>query len=146
MWTNTCCSHPLYTPSELEEDNAVGVKRAARRRLEIELGIPQESIALDDFKYLTRIHYKALSNSVWGEHEIDYILFLQKDNLKININADEIQEIRWVKLDKVKEMILKENVTLTPWFELILNSRLPKWWDNLDKLKQFEDHEKIHRM
>lgn len=28
--------------------------------------------------YLTRIHYKAQSDGVWGEHEIDYILFLQK--------------------------------------------------------------------
>jgi len=146
MWTNTCCSHPLYTPSELEEKDAIGVRRAARRRLEVELGIPQDSISLDDFKYLTRIHYKALSNSIWGEHEIDYILFLQKDNLEINMNRDEIQEIRWVKLDKVKEMIAKENVSLTPWFELILNSKLPQWWSNLGSLKQYEDREKIHRM
>lgn len=28
--------------------------------------------------YLTRIHYKAQSDGVWGEHEIDYILFMQK--------------------------------------------------------------------
>jgi len=146
MWTNTCCSHPLYVPSELEEKEAIGVRRAARRRLEIELGIPQDSISLDDFQYLTRIQYKALSDSIWGEHEIDYILFLQKDDLQIEPSADEIQEIRWVTLDKVKGMIGKENVSLTPWFELILNSSLPDWWKNLDNLKQFQDHGKIHRM
>lgn len=146
MWTNTCCSHPLYIPSELEENEAIGVRRAARRRLEIELGIPQDSISLDDFQYLTRIHYKALSNSIWGEHEIDYILFLQKDDLHIEPSPDEIQEIRWVTLDNVKGMIGKENVSLTPWFELILNSSLPEWWKNLDNLKQFQDHGKIHRM
>ncbi|CAL8109723.1 unnamed protein product [Orchesella dallaii] len=146
MWTNTCCSHPLYEASELEEKEALGVKRAARRRLEIELGIPQDSISLDDFNYLTRIHYKALSNSIWGEHEIDYILFLQKDDLEINPNPDEIQDIRWVTLGNVKEMIVKENVSLTPWFELILNSRLPVWWKNLKDLKQFQDHKTIHRM
>lgn len=32
----------------------------------------------DEMTYLTRIHYKAQSDGVWGEHEIDYILFLQK--------------------------------------------------------------------
>jgi len=136
----------LYVPSELEEKEAIGVRRAARRRLEIELGIPQDSISLDDFQYLTRIQYKALSDSIWGEHEIDYILFLQKDDLQIEPSADEIQEIRWVTLDKVKGMIGKENVSLTPWFELILNSSLPDWWKNLDNLKQFQDHGKIHRM
>ncbi len=146
MWTNTCCSHPLYIPSELEENEAIGVRRAARRRLEIELGIPQDSISLDDFQYLTRIQYKALSDSIWGEHEIDYILFLQKDDLQIEPSSDEIQEIRWVTLDKVKGMIGTESVSLTPWFELILNSSLPEWWKNLDNLKQFQDHGKIHRM
>ena len=32
----------------------------------------------EEMTYLTRIHYKAQSDGVWGEHEIDYILFLQK--------------------------------------------------------------------
>lgn len=31
-----------------------------------------------EMTYLTRIHYKAQSDGVWGEHEIDYILFMQK--------------------------------------------------------------------
>lgn len=32
----------------------------------------------EEMTYLTRIHYKAQSDGVWGEHEIDYILFMQK--------------------------------------------------------------------
>lgn len=32
----------------------------------------------DEMAYLTRIHYKAQSDGDWGEHEIDYILFMQK--------------------------------------------------------------------
>lgn len=36
--------------------------------------------------YLTRIHYKAQSDGVWGEHEIDYILFMQK--VETNLPAD----------------------------------------------------------
>lgn len=43
-FTNSCCSHPLNVPGELEENNAMGVKRAAQRRLKAELGIPKEQV------------------------------------------------------------------------------------------------------
>lgn len=39
---------------------------------------PPRQVTPDEMTYLTRIHYKAQSDGVWGEHEIDYILFLQK--------------------------------------------------------------------
>lgn len=42
FWANTCCSHPLYCKSELIDENQLGVKNAARRKLEQELGIPPE--------------------------------------------------------------------------------------------------------
>ena len=45
-WTNTCCSHPLYRPEELEEMEWMGVKRAARRKLNHELGIPMEQVCV----------------------------------------------------------------------------------------------------
>ncbi|KAL3652088.1 Isopentenyl-diphosphate Delta-isomerase II [Castilleja foliolosa] len=38
VWTNTCCSHPLYRESELIEENALGVRNAAQRKLLDELG------------------------------------------------------------------------------------------------------------
>ena len=44
-WTNTCCSHPLHCAEELEEANHMGVKRAVRRKLTHELGIPQEEVS-----------------------------------------------------------------------------------------------------
>lgn len=28
VWSNTCCSHPLHTPEELEDKDYLGVKRA----------------------------------------------------------------------------------------------------------------------
>lgn len=43
-FTNTCCSHPLYRQEELEESGALGVRRAARRKLEQELGISQDQV------------------------------------------------------------------------------------------------------
>lgn len=38
--TNSCCSHPLHNDEELEEYQNIGVRRAAKRRLCYELGIP----------------------------------------------------------------------------------------------------------
>ena len=79
MWTNTCCSHPLGVPGETGSDLATsvqGVKRAAQRKLDQELGIKAEQVPLKDFQFLTRIHYKAPSDGKWGEHESKTSLFL----------------------------------------------------------------------
>ncbi|XP_023557106.1 isopentenyl-diphosphate Delta-isomerase 1 [Octodon degus] len=73
-FTNTCCSHPLNNPSELEENEAIGVRRAAQRRLKAELGIPLEEVSPEEIYYITRFHYKAQSDSIWGENEIDCIV------------------------------------------------------------------------
>jgi isopentenyl-diphosphate delta-isomerase len=72
MWTNTCCSHPLGIPGETGvglEASVQGVRRAAVRKLDHELGIPASQVPIDDFKFLTRIHYKSPSDGKWGEHE-----------------------------------------------------------------------------
>lgn len=51
-------------------DIVEGVRLAASRKLDHELGIPAEKgYTLDDFTYLTRIHYYAPSDDVWAEHE-----------------------------------------------------------------------------
>ena len=70
MWTNTCCSHPLddFEEEKVERDQ-LGVRIAASRKLEHELGIPREQTPVDQFQYLTRIHYLAPSDGMWGEHE-----------------------------------------------------------------------------
>ena len=47
----------------------MGAKRAGQRKLFHELGIEAAEIPLEDFKFLTRIHYLAPSDGLWGEHE-----------------------------------------------------------------------------
>jgi isopentenyl-diphosphate Delta-isomerase len=72
MWTNTCCSHPLAVSTETGltlPESIEGVKRAAQRKLEHELGIKKEQVPIDKFRFLARIHYKAPSDGKWGEHE-----------------------------------------------------------------------------
>lgn len=72
LWTNTCCSHPLAVPGETGSDfeaAVLGTKRAAQRKLNHELGIKADDVPLENFKFLTRIHYQAPSDGKWGEHE-----------------------------------------------------------------------------
>ncbi|KAJ8278040.1 hypothetical protein GJAV_G00083130 [Gymnothorax javanicus] len=147
-FTNTCCSHPLYTAAELEEQDAIGVRRAAQRRIEAELGIPQSQVPPDEMTYLTRIHYKAQSDGIWGEHEIDYILFMQKD-VELDPDPNEVKSYCYVTKEELKDMLSRAKrgeLKITPWFRLIAETFLFRWWDNLQNLKQFVDHQKIHRM
>lgn len=147
-FTNTCCSHPLHTTSELEEQDAIGVRRAAQRRLQAELGIPMDQVPPEEMTYLTRIHYKAQSDGVWGEHEIDYIIFMQKD-VDLNPDPNEIQSHCYVSKEELKEILEKakrKELLITPWFSLIAETFLFKWWENLRNLKPFIEHDRIHRM
>ncbi|KAM8881088.1 isopentenyl-diphosphate Delta-isomerase 1 [Synchiropus picturatus] len=147
-FTNTCCSHPLHTDRELEEKDSIGVRRAAQRRLQAELGIPMAQVTPDEMTYLTRIHYKAQSDGIWGEHEIDYILFMQKD-VELSPDPNEIKSHCYVTKEELRDMLDKakrQELKITPWFSLIAETFLFQWWDNLQNLKQFVDHDKIHRM
>ncbi|XP_046461405.1 isopentenyl-diphosphate Delta-isomerase 1-like isoform X2 [Daphnia pulex] len=149
-YTNSCCSHPLHntTPDEAEEAHHVGIRRAARRRLEIELGISPDSIELSDFKILTRIIYGAPSDAKWGEHEVDYILFLRKD-VPVKPNPNEVSRVVFVSLSGFQEFqgyLEKNNIPFTPWFKLILNSHLKVWWNQLDNLERIEYDPVIHSL
>ena len=162
MWTNTCCSHPLAIKGELEEAEQIGVRRAAQRKLDHELGIPADQIPLDQFQYLTRIHYLAPNGdegNVWGEHEIDYILFITA-NVTIQPNLNEVCDTRWVSPQELKELMTElDPASFTPWFKLIVQKFLFPWWSELlarrggDETKPFDakalsdltDHT-IHRM
>ena len=48
-FTNTCCSHPLYRPEELNGED--GVRRAAQRKLNHELGIPLDEVCKQLYMY-----------------------------------------------------------------------------------------------
>ncbi|OQR75404.1 isopentenyl-diphosphate Delta-isomerase 1-like [Tropilaelaps mercedesae] len=148
-FTNTCCSHPLATSSELTADPVAGVKRAAQRRMFIELGIPSEELPVEAFHYLTRIKYMAPSDNEWGEHEIDYILFVQRDIETLKTNPNEVKSVCYLSRDGIDHFITsltKHGELLTPWFRLILNTFLKTWWDNLDNLELFKSHDVIHKL
>ncbi|KAI8995658.1 Isopentenyldiphosphate isomerase [Trametes punicea] len=131
MWTNTCCSHPLddFEQEKIEKDQ-LGVRFAASRKLEHELGIPQSQTPVDEFQYLTRIHYLAPSDGLWGEHEVDYILFLTAD-VTVKPNLNEIRDYKYVDKAELQAMFEDPSNTFTPWFKLIARDFLFGWWDEL---------------
>ncbi|KAL2209010.1 Isopentenyldiphosphate isomerase [Sarocladium strictum] len=149
MWTNTCCSHPLGIPGETGStlpDAIEGVKRAAQRKLDHELGIKKEQVPIEKFQFLTRIHYKAPSDGKWGEHEVDYILFI-KANVDLDPSPNEVQATQYVSADKLKELFEDSSLKFTPWFKLICNSMLFEWWQNLDSgLDKYLNEQEIRRM
>ena len=148
-WTNTCCSHPCYLKlivvyNAQERDGILGVLKAAQRKLDHELGI---KIDLSDPKFLTRIHYYSPSDSTWGEHEIDYCLVIKGD-FEYDLNYNEVLGVKYVTSNELRSMMSESTMgelQVTPWFKLIVEEFLYKWWDNLDNLDQFIDG-KIHSL
>jgi isopentenyl-diphosphate delta-isomerase len=108
-----------------EKDGVDGVRVAARRKLEQELGIKEAEIDLASFKFMTKIHYKAPSDGIWGEHEgkhpagdtgagctqlvlfgvaVDYILLLKQD-VAYESNPNEVQDAKYYTPEEVHELL-----------------------------------------
>nr|GLL18004.1 isopentenyl-diphosphate Delta-isomerase I [Ipomoea trifida]GMC47768.1 isopentenyl-diphosphate Delta-isomerase I [Ipomoea batatas]GMC50178.1 isopentenyl-diphosphate Delta-isomerase I [Ipomoea batatas]GMC54050.1 isopentenyl-diphosphate Delta-isomerase I [Ipomoea batatas]GMC54779.1 isopentenyl-diphosphate Delta-isomerase I [Ipomoea batatas] len=152
VWTNTCCSHPLYRESELIDENALGVRNAAQRKLLDELGIPAEDVPVDQFTPLGRMLYKAPSDGKWGEHELDYLLFIVRD-VSVHPNPDEVADVKYVNREQLKEILRKadageEGIKLSPWFRLVVDNFIFKWWDHVENgtLKEAADMKTIHKL
>lgn len=148
MWTNTCCSHPLAVPGEQEEAGALGVRRAAQRRVGLELGVPMTEATVENIAFLTRILYSASSQGGrWGEHELDYILLLRGEP-ELRPDPEEVQAVEWVAKDDLPDFVRSVEArggAFTPWFQLISRDLLPRWWDNLDRIEEMRDHTTVHK-
>ena len=145
VWANTVCSHPLHVDDELnDEDNYVGTKLAAIRKMEQELGVPLDTFHTDDIHMITRMMYRARADKIWVEHELDHILFARAHpNMEVSPNPNEISEVQWVTEDELNQW-LSENPQdgriIAPWFRLIAENILPQWWGNLDGLPTHADN------
>ncbi|RZR85356.1 hypothetical protein BHM03_00012332 [Ensete ventricosum] len=132
--------------------NYPGVRNAAQRKLLDELGIPPEDLPVDEFIPLGRILYKAASDGKWGEHELDYLLFIVRD-VNLHPNPDEVADVKYVNREQLKEVLRKadageDGVKLSPWFRLVVDTFLPKWWDHVERgtLQETADMETIHKL
>lgn len=103
LWTNTCCSHPEHTPSEMDTSNHwVGPRRAALRRTKFEMNV---ELDLVDLQCGSRILYYAPADETFAEHELDYIIFAKKDLPVVEPNADEVKATEWVGLRDLDDFI-----------------------------------------
>ena len=131
VWANSCCSHPLASAEEMEEDNALGVKIAAIRKLDQELGISPASIDINDFHFITKMRYSARMNADWIEREIDHILMIQAD-VEVEPNPNEVSAIKWVNARELEEMLINDDGddVIAPWFRCIAARLMNNdWWD-----------------
>jgi isopentenyl-diphosphate delta-isomerase len=146
VWTNTVCSHPLYSmkPEEVDVVPAAypsfpGIKHAAIRKCKHELGIENKYLAHDQICFLTRFHYWAADtltygkDTPWGEHEVDYILFLQvQDEVPVIPNPEEVSDYKYVSLDELKAMMEEPGLLWSPWFRGIMDRGGWDWWADLE--------------
>uniref|UniRef100_A0ABK0LDG6 isopentenyl-diphosphate Delta-isomerase n=2 Tax=Rattus norvegicus TaxID=10116 RepID=A0ABK0LDG6_RAT len=145
-FTDSCSSHPLYVPEELEEEDAVGVRRAALRRLQAELGIPQDQISIKDITFMTRKYQKCQSDAVWGDHEIGYLLLVRKD-LTLNPDPREVRSYSYMSQEDVQELLDREArgaEKITPWFRSMVEDFLLPWWPYLEDVSPFVEPDKIY--
>jgi len=144
-FTNSCCSHPRFNDEEM--DGQHGIKVAAQRRMDFELGVQKAQLPLEMFNFLTRIHYSAKADDNWGEHELDYVLFCRTDISLDNVNSDEVQNVCYMNQKQLKTFLRdakQNNILITPWFEYICKYMLFEWWDRLDDISQCRN-DIIHR-
>jgi geranylgeranyl diphosphate synthase type I len=130
VWANSCCSHPLHSEDEMESKNNLGVKRAAVRKLEQELGIAPSQVPLDKFHFVTKMRYQARQDEDWIEREVDHCLVIHAD-VDVNPNPNEVSEIKWVSQSELEELLIaddSENI-IAPWFRCIAARLMDDdWW------------------
>ena len=100
LWTNACCSHPAphETPTQ-----------AAIRRMEEELGM-----TTDVHPAFTFIYKAELDNEL-TEYEYDHVLTGTYDG-PFNLNPEEVADIDYVSMDKLKMDIQHHPEKYTAWF------------------------------
>jgi len=146
VWTNTACSHPLMQMPMSEVDvwpeafpEMPGIKNAAARKAKHELGLNIRPL-LSDIQFVSRFHYWASDvqthglEAPWGEHEVDYILFLQApvQEFRLEMNPEEVADARYVTIEELKDMIYNQpELTWSPWFVGIMERGGFAWWEDL---------------
>jgi len=146
VWTNTACSHPLMQMPISEVDvwpdafpQMPGIKNAAVRKAKHELGLDIRPL-MPDIQFVSRFHYWASDvqthglEAPWGEHEVDYILFLQApvEEYPLEINPEEVGGSIYVTIDELKDMLYNQpDLTWSPWFVGIMERGGFAWWEDL---------------
>ena len=141
LWSNTCCSHPIDNEDENIIKNNIGIRNAAVRRIKFELGM---NTNIDQYFVRERILYRADSDEIFEEFELDYILLAKlsfdlKDVVK-TCNPDEVSEMRLISKRDLVSDVQNGKIKITPWFELIVKNKIDEIYEKAKFLN--EDTEK----
>jgi isopentenyldiphosphate isomerase len=126
------------TSTPAHHDPVLGAKRAALRKLTHELGIRPGDIVLEDLHFMNRIHYRSLcTGNIWGEHELDYVLFCRKD-VDLSPEKNEVHGVRYVTESELRDIFRASDDTtshnrpkVSPWFRYIVDKYGWTWWTQL---------------
>ncbi len=88
------------------------------------MGFCVELVELDSFIYNVKFDNGLI------EHELDHIL-LGEYNGSFKVNPDEVDEWKWLALDKIKHDIITNPNNYTEWFKIIMDN----YYNQLIKLK-----------
>ena len=105
LWTNTCCSHQREGETNIQAGN---------RRLFEEMGFRTE------IKELFHFIYKAPFDNGLTEHELDHVMVGYYNDAP-QINPEEVQDWKWMKIEDVKNDMLIHHESYTVWFKIIFD-------------------------
>jgi isopentenyl-diphosphate delta-isomerase len=105
LWTNTCCSHQRSGETNIQ---------AGTRRLQEEMGFTA------DLKELFHFIYKAPFDNGLTEHELDHVM-IGYCNEEPNINAEEVENWKWMSVEAVRQDMLAHPELYTIWFKIIFD-------------------------
>lgn len=114
LWTNSCCGHPR--PGE---ENVV----AAQRRLAEELGV--SAPLTEGFTF----YYKAPFDNGLTEHEFVHV-FSGSYEGPFDPHPEEVEDLKWITLEALKEDVTQRPDAYTAWFKLYLEQK----WEELQTL------------
>lgn len=77
---------------------------------------------------------------------VDYILFIKAD-VDLDVNANEVQDVKYVSEEELRTMFRDQSLKYTPWFKLICETMLFEWWEHLNSgLEKYMGETQIRRM
>lgn len=118
LWANSCCSHPRANLSFLESVN---------NRIKFELGI-NEILNLTEIFSFT--YFSKYSDNLY-EYEYDHVLVGKyPSNLQINFNTEEIANIKWIEINKLKKELIENPAQFATWF-LICAPKVIQYLENM---------------
>ncbi len=103
LWTNTCCSH--------QRENETNIQ-AGTRRLREEMGFETE------LKEMFHFIYKAPFDNGLTEHELDHVMLGYYNEIP-EINKEEVESWKWMKIEDVKNDMIRNPNLYTVWFKII---------------------------